>query len=168
MIKIEKVKANRQLKNFTCGPASLRTVFRFYGINVAERDLIDDADIEEDGTSHDQMKLLAHKYGFTFYSKSNATIEDLKKYLFRNNPVIVDYQLGANNGDNGHYSVLYGIDDEYVYLADPSNYIEGDNKKFSSDTKIQIDKFLENWWDPDDNKNETRRWLAVLKLKKKK
>ena len=165
MIRIDKVKSLKQRTTYTCGPGTLRTILKFYGINVSEKELVVEGEIEENGTSHAQMKLLARKYNFSFYSKSNATIDNLKKYLKRKVPVIVDYQLGQNSGNNGHYSVVYGIDDEYVYLADPSNYIEGDNKKFSTNTKIQIDKFLENWWDPDDNKKETTHWLCIIKPK---
>ena len=47
------------------------------------------------------------------------THNDLKQWLKRDCPVVVNYQdWGNNNGHNGHYCVIYGVDDNFVYISD--------------------------------------------------
>jgi len=164
MIKLENVKNIPQRRDYTCGPASLRCLFHYYGVDVSEQELIDEGEIEEDGTSFKQMKYLAHKYDFSFYSKNNATLKDIENWLFKKNPVLVCFQAGPPNGLNGHYSVIVGIDKKYIYLNDPSNYFDGDRHKFINDRKMEIDKFLKHWWDIDDQ--IVKNWFAVIKPRK--
>ncbi len=164
---IDNVRPIRQRREYTCGIASLRTIFHYYGFNISEEELKRIGNITEDGTSHLQMRKLANKYNFRFYAKSYATLEDLKKWLKQDCPVIVDYQdYGTSNGKNGHYSVVYGIDDNYIMLSDPANYVEGDNKKFSNNKKMTIEKFLERWWDEDEKENEINRWFVIIRPRK--
>lgn len=165
MINIE-VKARKQKTNYTCGPASLRTIFHFYGVNVSEQELIDDGDIGEEGTGFQTMRMLARKNKFSFYSAHKGNLESIKKWLSRNIPILVCYQEGEPNGDNGHYAVLHGIDEKFIHIADPSNYFEGDMKKFTEPRKITIEKFLNHWWELDHG-TKVKRWYAIIRPKKK-
>ena len=165
MINVE-VKARKQLNSWSCGPASLRTIFHFYGVNVSEQELIDDGDIGEEGTGFQTMRMLTRKYGFSFYSAHKGSLDDIKKWLSKGIPILVCYQEGEPNGNNGHYSVVNGIDDSFIHIADPSNYFEGDLKKFAEPRKITIEKFLNHWWEIDHG-TKVRRWYSIIKPSKK-
>ena len=164
---VEGVKPRKQLTEFSCGPASLRSLFYFYGLNVSEKELVDFGEIEEDGTDIKTMRKIARAYGFTFYSKTNASLADVQKYLVKNIPVLICYQLGVPNGKNGHYSVVSGISKDFVQIADPSNFWEGDGKKFANNRKMTTDKFLKAWFDMD-NGIKIRKWFAILHPRSKK
>lgn len=158
------LKARKQKTNHTCGPAALRTIFNYYKVKVSEQELILLGDIGEEGTDFQTMRQLAHEYGFSFYAKQYGNLEDIKKFIKRGYPVLVCYQSGTNNGNNGHYSVIFDIDDSFIYLADPANYIEGDKKKFSENRKMLIDTFMEHWWEEDDK--VIKRWFAIISPRK--
>ena len=165
---IDGVKPRRQLTNYTCGPGALRTIFHFYELDVPEQELIENGEIEEDGTSHQQMRKLVRKYGFKFYSKSNGTLDDIKKWLKEECPIIVDYQdydNGKLTGWSGHYAVIYGIDEKFIFLSDPANYYEGDGKKFANNKKMEIENFLRRWFDLDENEDEVHGWFAIVRPK---
>ena len=159
------LKSRKQKTNYTCGPASLRTIFNYYGVKVSEEELILLGDIGEEGTDFQTMKYLAHEYGFSFYGRTATNIDDIKKYLNKKIPVLVCYQMGENNGNNGHYSVVYDLDDSFVYLADPANWTEGDKKKYSENRKMRIDTFIEHWWE-DEGTKIVKLWLAIIKPRK--
>jgi len=159
------LRACKQKTNYTCGPAALRTIFNYYKVKVSEQELILLGDITEEGTDFQTMRNLSHEFGFSFYSRINGNLEDIKKYLKRNIPVLVCFQSGVNNGNNGHYSVIYDIDESFVYLADPSNWIEGEKTRYSKNIKMRIDTFMEHWWEEEDVK-VIKRWFAIIRPRK--
>lgn len=166
MIKID-LRSRKQLQSWSCGEASLRTLFHHYGVEVSERELIDEGDITEEGTDFSTMRKLAREYGFSFFAKTNGSVEILEKYLKKKIPVLVCYQLGTPNGHNGHYSVISGIDSKYITISDPSNFVEGDGEKFTKNRKMEIDNFLKHWWETENSK-VIRKWYAIVKLRRKK
>jgi predicted double-glycine peptidase len=158
------LRACKQSTNYSCGPAALRTIFNYYKVKVSEKELLLLGDIGEEGTDFKTMKKLSNEFGFTFHSRENGNLEIIKKYINKDIPVLVCYQMGQNNGNNGHYSVVYNIDDSFIHLADPSNWIEGDRKKYSENRKMLIDTFLEHWWEEDIK--VIKRWYAIIKPRK--
>ncbi len=177
---IENIKSRKQLTSYTCGIAVLRTIFLYYGKNVHEKTLVKKGSITSDlGTSHKQICYLANLYKFKGYSKRNSNIEEIEGWIRKNVPVIVNYQDGNNNGNNGHYSVVIGFNKRWLYLADPSNYYEGDYKKYSNVKRILKSVFLIRWWDIDskyyikENNNLSKEhiiknWICVIRPKKNK
>jgi len=163
---LSNVKSRPQKTDFSCGPASLRSIFYYYGVSVSEKELIDFGNIGEEGTDFATMRKLANEYGFSFWSTYKGTIEDLKRWLNKKIPVLVCYQLGNPSGHNGHYSIVYGIDNKYIWLSDPSNYYEGDGKKFTENRKMTIKKFMKHWFEYD-NGIKYQKWFSIIKLKNK-
>lgn len=163
---ISKIKSFKQKTNWSCGPASLRTIFNFYKFKVSEEELISSGDIGEEGTDHKTMRFLARSYGFKFYSKNNSSLKDIEKWLTKGCPIIVNYQLGNLNGENGHYSVIYGLDKDFIYIADPSNYYEGTKGSFTENKKMEIENFLKRWFDLEELKNERKGWMCIIRPKK--
>ena len=170
---VEGVRPRKQLKMYTCGPGALRTIFYFYGVRVSEKELVDTAGIDDEGTSEYQMRLLAHEYGFSFYGRNNGHLKEVSKYLEKGIPLLICYQdHGAPNGDNGHYAVLTGVEKDWVEIADSGNYFVGDGQKFAASKRMAKENFLRRWFEVEQYDDGTtlkvRRWFAVIKPRKKK
>lgn len=154
---INNVKPLRQKQKYTCGPAVLATIFKFYGKEIPEEDLVQQGNINsKDGTDYDQMEYLAKQNGFKFYHKLNASVRDIEKYLKLNMPVIVNYQ----DWGGGHYSVIHGYDDHFFYVADPSNSNDSESE-YAEPKKISRKKFLKNWFDSNEKGNYKKTLILV-------
>ncbi len=119
-----------------CGPASLKIVLSHYGINKSEKSLAKLAHAtRESGCTVYGMISAAKKFGFKSYFRDNRKISDLRKYVRRGLPVIVDWFSQAGDG---HYSVVVGFKKDSIVLADP---------RYETLHKISIRKFLLRWFD---------------------
>jgi predicted double-glycine peptidase len=82
--------------------------------------------------------------GFKVEMKDKSTFEDIQFWLDKKVPVIVDwFSRGTAQDDdsdiaNGHYSVVVGLDDEYIYLEDP---------ELGGMRKIKRNDFMTVWFD---------------------
>ncbi len=111
-----KIKPFRQ-KAGLCGPAVLKMVLKYYGIEKSEDELaiLTNCDPEK-GIGGEQMLLSARELGMEGYIEDNATLEDLEELVLKQQiPVIVDWF----SVDDGHYGVVVDIDKENIYLQDP-------------------------------------------------
>lgn len=110
------VKSYRQ-KPELCGPASLKMVLDFIGIEKTENELAEMTGyIPTKGTKSEGLIKAAKKLGLKVFQKDFAEIEDLKEYVINKKiPVIVDWF----STDDGHYSVVVDIDDKNIYMQDP-------------------------------------------------
>ena len=128
-----------------CGPASLKMVLAYYGIEKTEQELSQLAETDPDlGTSDEEIKTAAESLGFTVEIKNNSTFEDIQTWLDKKVPVIVNWftrgRIDYPDSDvpEGHLSVVVGLDDEYIYLQDP---------EIGALRKIARDDFMKVWFD---------------------
>lgn len=113
---ILKIEPYKQKKAGFCGPAVLKIVFSFYGINKTEEELGKICGTSaEKGTNISGLKKAADFFGFKFFIKDLADFKDIQYFIKRKTPVIVDWF----SVDEGHYSVAIGFDNKNIYLADP-------------------------------------------------
>lgn len=120
---------------FSCGPATLKIYFHYYGVFASEKEIAKIAGTtNEKGTSLDGMLKAAEHFGFNAFTKKNSTLDDLRYYINKKIPVIVDWFCE----DDGHYSIVVGINKKDVILRDPSSW---------RIKKMPIDKFLRVWFD---------------------
>lgn len=118
-----------------CGPASLKMVFDYYGVSASEAEIAKVAGAtKEKGVSKAGLIKAAKHFGFRVFSKEKSSLNDLRYFIKRKIPVIVDWF----SEDEGHYSVVVGIDKKNIILMDPS-YLR--RRKFS------LEKFLRVWFD---------------------
>ncbi|MEK7555074.1 MAG: cysteine peptidase family C39 domain-containing protein [Patescibacteria group bacterium] len=103
----------RQSANL-CGPAALKIVLGYYGVTVSEKKLAKLARSDNWGTRAEHLVATAKKLGFNAHIKNFADLSDIRTYVKRGIPVIVDWF----SGDDGHYSPVAGIDAKYIYLQD--------------------------------------------------
>ena len=128
-----------------CGPASLKMVFDYYGIDKTEEEIARLAGTTEDlGTDEEGIKKAAESFGFKVEIKNESSLEDIQNYLSKKTPVIVNwFSRGRIDYDDsqvpdGHYSVVVGLDDEFIYLQDP---------EIGKLRKIERNDFMKVWFD---------------------
>lgn len=133
------------LRQSYCGPASLKIVLSYYGVAKTEKELAKLSDWNKElGVSGAGIKKAAEKLGFKVAIKNNSNFSDIKKWLEKKTPVIVDWFTRGRSdyGDadiaDGHYSVVCGLDARYVYLQDP---------EIGKIRKLSRENFKKVWFD---------------------
>ena len=128
-----------------CGPASLKMVLDYYGINKTEKELAEMAGWKKGlGIDDKGIKKLAEKFGFKVKIKNSSSFKDIQKWLDREVPVIVNwFSRGRNDYPesetaDGHYSVVAGLDNNFIYLQDP---------EIGRIRKIKRNDFIRVWFD---------------------
>lgn len=128
-----------------CGPASLKIVLDFYGLNKTEKKLAEIAGFKKGlGIDDEGIKRTAESLGFMVEIKDESTFDDIEEWIKKGVPVIVDWFTRGRNDypesetADGHYSVVAGLDDEFIYLQDP---------EIGKIRKIKRDDFLRVWFD---------------------
>ena len=143
-----------QKKDYTCGPAVMRMVAAFFGTHYTLEQLYEIASPDPDaGTRNKDMIKVAKKLGFSVYSKNKASIKDIKKFLNKDLPVIVNF-IEPRGKEEGHHSLIVGITDREIIFNDPA-YGQG----FS----MGIAEFLSRWrsgFEP------YQRWMMVVMPKR--
>jgi predicted double-glycine peptidase len=115
-----------KLNSSYCGPATMKIVLCYYGIDKSEDELAGIMGWNKDlGVDDNGFKKAAESLGFKAEIKNESTFEDIQTWLEKGVPVVVDwFTRGRKDYENsevadGHYSVVMGLDDENVYLQDP-------------------------------------------------
>lgn len=118
-----------------CGPAALKIALSCFGVNVSEARLTRLAGAnKEKGADAKGLVRAARSLGFRAVLRDLLTIENLRKAVAKNIPVIVDWF----SVDDGHYSVVVDVDDENVLLADP---------ELGHTRAMRHEEFLRVWFD---------------------
>ena len=146
MKKFIKIKPFQETLNAgMCGPATMKMVLAYYGIEKSEKELARlMRHSEELGTTTEDAVRVAKQFGFEVKIKRNTSFADLEKWLDKKVPVIVDWftrcrrDYGDSEISDGHYSVVAGLDDEYIYLQDP---------EIGKIRKLKRDDFKKVWFD---------------------
>src|SRR3989344_5119917 len=104
-----------------CGPASLKLVLDYYGINKNEEELSLMCNRDTDsGVDDEAIKKAAENLGLKVEIKNNASFLNIEKWLDRQVPVIVNwftrgrYDYPEDDVADGHYSVVVGLDDQFI------------------------------------------------------
>ncbi len=145
MIKLDVKPFQETLGQSMCGPASLKIVLAYYGMNKSERELYELCGTDSDlGTNDQGLKSAAEHLGFEVTIKNNSSYEDIDYYLKKDIPVIVDWftrgrrDYSDSNVCDGHYSVVSGLDSQNIYLQDP---------EIGGERIIDREDFLTVWFD---------------------
>ncbi len=147
-----------------CGPASLKMVFDYYGIEKSEAEIAKMCHVDESlGTDAKTLKRVAEELGFKVAIKNHSTFENIQMWLDKKVPVIVNWFTRGRADDedskvaDGHYSVVVGLDDEFIYIQDP---------EIGKLRKIEREDFMKVWFDftgkyIDPNELVIRQLIAV-------
>lgn len=128
-----------------CGPATLKMVLDYYGVNKTEAKIAKLCGTRKDlGTNDKGIKEAAESLGFKVEVKNRSTFEDVKHWLDKEVPVIVNWFTRGRSDypdsevADGHYSLVVGLDEKYIYLQDP---------EIGGLRKIAKDDFKKVWFD---------------------
>lgn len=109
-----------------CGPASLKILLNYYGIDKTEKELAEMAGWDRDlGIDDKGIKRTAESLGFKVKIKNYSNFKDIEKWLKKDVPVVVTWFTRGRSDypdsetADGHNSVVAGLDDEFIYLQDP-------------------------------------------------
>ena len=122
-----KIKPFIQTDDSRCGPATLHMILDYYGITVTEDELAVLCNHSyQIGCTNSDMERVLKQYGLITLSKQNSSISDLKFWIDKDIPVIVDwFTTGVKPEDNdapdGHASIVVGVDDTHVQILDPEH-----------------------------------------------
>lgn len=145
-MKLLKIKPFQEtLNKGYCGPAVLKMVLRYYGIEKSEKELAKLASATKSGGTDDKaIARVLKKFGLKTKIKNNGNFPDIKIYLDKNMPVIVDWFTRGRRDypdsavADGHYSIVVGLDRKFIYLQDP---------EIGKMRKLARDDFLRVWFD---------------------
>ncbi len=128
-----------------CGPASLKIVLSYYGVEKSEKELAKLCGTKKDlGTDDQGIKDVAEVLGFKVKIKNNSSFKDIKDWLDKKVPLIVNWFTRGRDDytdediPDGHYSVVAGLDSKYIYLQDP---------EIGKMRKLERDDFMTVWFD---------------------
>lgn len=127
-----------------CGPASLKIVLDYFGVDKTETELADLMGKTALGTDAESIAAAAKSLGFEAVVKNESDFGDIQTWLGKKVPVIVNWftRGRADYSDSevadGHYSVVSGLDSENIYLQDP---------ELGALRTIKRDDFKKVWFD---------------------
>lgn len=139
----------RQTTLYTCGAAASVSVLRSLGLPANERSMAKEMGSNNVvGTYAANIVKAMKARGLDAEAKEHLDFADLRRALDKGQMVIVAYQAWKEDNvvewkkrwDDGHYSVVTGLDAENIYLMDPSQ----DDRGF-----IPRREFLDRWHDID-------------------
>ena len=147
----------RQLRSWSCGPACVRMVLRYFGQDASESDLIEELDCDgRNGTSPERLVQYLRRMGFSVRA-GILSLQDLQLSASRSRPSIVAYQDWARprvdyatSWDHGHYAIVVGADDRRIMLCDPSSKRP---RRY-----LKPDDFLSRWHDIESDGTIYRQW----------
>ena len=128
-----------------CGPASMKMVMDYYGVVRSEKHwaMLTANRIDRKtgkinlfyGCSERKMVEAAKDFGFKGVVKQNSSIKELRKYIKKGIPVLVNWNSPTQGS---HFSVAIGFDKDKIILADP---------EFGKMTKWKAVDFIDRWYD---------------------
>ncbi|OGD79546.1 hypothetical protein A2368_02290 [Candidatus Collierbacteria bacterium RIFOXYB1_FULL_49_13] len=128
-----------------CGPATLKMVLAYYGIEKSEDKLAQACGKDTElGVDDQAIKRIAESFGLRVEIKNNSSFDDIQSWLEKKVPVIVNWftrgrtDYAEDEVADGHYSVVVGLDDQHIYLQDP---------EVGRVRKIEKDEFKKVWFD---------------------
>ncbi len=161
------VKPITQANNYECGVACVQTILTSRGIRsnrlILKRRL---GTRRAYGTMPRKIKEVLSSYEFKVKEKYGASLKDIEKELKRGRLCLVAYQAwGAKKYfeslQSGHYSVVFGIEDGFLWLADPN--VRGSRVRYRKGVrKIKREVFEDRWKDEDGKKKVYDHWYLAI------
>lgn len=100
-----------------CGPAALKVVLTHYKKEYSHDEIAKLCEVTPDEhASHAKMISGAEAAGLKTADFDNATIEDIRRFVEDDVPVIVGWMLDGKD----HYSVVYDVGKLKIFMMDPA------------------------------------------------
>lgn len=128
-----------------CGPAVLKMILSYYGIEKTEDELAQLAGTSKElGTDDEALKRVFERFGLKVTIQNESSLDNMQVWLDKKIPVIVDWFTRGRSEypdsavPDGHYSVVVGLDADFIYLQDP---------EIGGLRKLKRDDFMRVWFD---------------------
>lgn len=152
----------RQAREWSCGAAATQAVFGYYGLDLPEQDLVEDLKTTAKwGTELKDIVRVAKDNGFKVDAKQ-MNEEELKSYLDRKIPVIIEVQAWSDKKDpdygkinsDPHLVVAVGFSNKHFVFRDPWKFEK---------TYLTYDELDNRWhcWDRTKKKLLTKYGIAI-------
>jgi ABC-type bacteriocin/lantibiotic exporter with double-glycine peptidase domain len=140
-----------QSYQYDCGTKVLHLIMAYYGVEVPYHRLLRKAkEHKKYGLPEDKLIKMAKRRKFNVIAHDGFTLDEIKKQVNKNRPVIVLLQAWVDKGvdykktnDFSHYSIVVGFEKKRVILNDPLSF-----KKVWLTEKEFLDR-----WHTEDNSN---------------
>ena len=149
-----------QETNYSCGAASALSVLKYWQAYAGSESSLYEllGTRPKDGTPPEGLARGLVKLGLKAEVKEGMTLGELRAALGRGDSVILDIQAWREDQDtpwsqrweDGHYTVLIGMDEHYAYLMDPST-----PERY---TYLPLAELLDRWHDYEDRDGQIRRY----------
>lgn len=145
-----------------CGPSSLKIVLEYYGVKADLNEIAQLCHLHPTlGVTDSDLSRAADHYGFSVYVKNFATLADIRRWLSRDIPVIVNW-ITAGRPEyrdsvvpDGHYSVVCAITATHIVLEDP---------EIGGKRRIKRDDFERVWFDFRGSRIEAWRDMVIRQI----
>lgn len=158
----------RQATGYSCGAVALQAVLRYWQVFAGqESQLYPRLDTTpKDGTAPEKLVEGARSFGLAARLQQDTTLADLRQALAKGTTVILNLQAWreaatpakpwTETWEEGHYVVLVGLDDHYLYAMDPS--VSG------AYAYLPLQEFQDRWHDYEDRTGTRREYhrLAIF------
>lgn len=151
----------RQRTAYTCGPAAVEAVAKYYDIDCDETMIAKLAGTtEEAGTSPDQVIDVCRKIGLQVYGVNGMTVPQLQRKLILGFPVIACLQAWGteqeiDSNEAGHWVVFTGWNAMGAILEDPATNV-------GQRMLMPWPELSRRWRDVDAKGNEYKRFGVVV------
>jgi HK97 family phage portal protein len=150
----------RQDTDYSCGASAMMAVCEYFGVGPESEDAYREAlgTNPAEGTSVPRIVAFATAQGLAVEAHEGMTLADLERHVDQGRPVIVLLQAWGDTGDsyaddtNGHYVIVIGYDNQYIYVEDPS--LKG------SRGRLTRNDFERRWHDEDSRKRYVHWGMA--------
>lgn len=161
------VKPVVQANNYECGVACVQTILSSKGIRSNRLGLKKVLGTSRAyGTLPSKIKAYLSTFDFKVKEKYGATLENIEAELSKGRVCLVAYQAwGAKKYfeslQSGHYSVVFGVEEGYLWLADPN--VRGSRVRYKKGVrKIKKEVFEARWKDVDGKKKLYDHWYLAI------
>ncbi len=130
-----------------CGPSALKVVLTFYKKDFTHDEIAKLCNVTPDEhATHIKMIQGAEAAGLKTVAQDNAGINDIRRFVEEDIPVVVGWTLEGND----HYSVVYDVGKHKIFMMDPAT---------ESGIRILTIEAFELFW----KDKESSHWIMAVK-----
>jgi len=140
-----------------CGPACIQEILkRRLKLGISQAELSRRMNTtEENGTSQEDMVRILREFGLDIYATTTKPLDKLNKIRKKGAEIILNWMSGRNEENDGHYSILDALNENYIGLNNPS---------FKGSYNILRRQDFENiWYDIEADGRRVDKWALIVK-----
>lgn len=157
--------------DYDCGLGAFSTLMLILNReDVLKTDLYDRLGVNPiDGTKSEKIKTVLNEEKVAYVEVTNAKISDLEAVIGIGGSCLVSYQAWGEPEEIekiecGHYSIVFDVDDKFVWLIDPSEDVEYTPGFGKGVVRRTRDEFEKLWIDKGVDGTIYDHWLLAVRV----